>query len=69
VARAYRTLSDAELRKHYDRTGDDTAISPVRPAGYDAELLEQWQRRIEFDAALRRNLVIEHFLADLFFRG
>ena len=67
VARAYRTLSDRELRKHYDLTGDDTAIPPARPAGYDAELLENWQRRLDFQAGLRRTSMIEHFLADLFF--
>jgi len=67
VARAYRTLSDRELRKHYDLTGDDTAIAPARPAGYDAELLEKWQRRLDFQTGLRRSSMIEHFLADLFF--
>jgi DnaJ-class molecular chaperone len=67
VARAYRTLSDPELRKHYDLTGDDTAIPPVRPAGYNAELLEKWQRRVEMEAALRHSSMMEHFAADLFY--
>jgi DnaJ-class molecular chaperone len=68
VARAYRTLSDSELRKHYDRTGDDTAIAPAHPPlGYNQELLEQWEREIDFDAKMRRNSVIEHFLADLIY--
>lgn len=66
AARAYRVLSDSELRKHYDRTGDDTAIAPAHPPlGYNQELLEQWERKIDFDAKMRRNSVIEHFLADL----
>lgn len=57
VARAYRTLSDSELRKHYDRTGDDTAIAPAHPPlGYNQELLEQWERKIDFDAKMGRKI-------------
>ena len=67
VARAYRTLSNTDLRKHYDQTGDDTAVSPAHPAGYNQELLEQWYRRVDFETKLQRNSVIEHFIADLFF--
>ena len=62
VARAYRTLSNHDLRKHYDLTGDDTAIPPARPAGYDAELLEKWERQIDLQTKSRRNAMFEHFL-------
>ena len=68
VARAYRVLSDGELRKHYDRTGDDTSIPPARPPlGYNQELLAQWERSIDFDIKLQRNLWLAHFAADLLF--
>jgi DnaJ-class molecular chaperone len=65
VARAYRALSDNELRKHYDRTGDDTNIAPPHPAGYDQELLEKWARQIDFDAKVQRNLFLAHFVSDI----
>jgi DnaJ-class molecular chaperone len=64
VARAYRVLSDDELRKHYDRTGDDTSIAPARPAGYDQELLERWVRQIDIEIKMQRNLWLAHFLTD-----
>jgi DnaJ-class molecular chaperone len=67
VARAYRVLTDNELRKHYDRTGDDTNIAPARPAGYDQELLEKWSRQVDFQTKLQRNLWLAHFAADFFF--
>jgi DnaJ-class molecular chaperone len=65
VARAYRALSDDELRKHYDRTGDDTSVAPARPAGYDQELLEQWARKIDFEIKMQRNLYLAHFVSDI----
>ena len=65
VARAYRALSDNELRKHYDRTGDDTNIAPPRPLGYDQELLEKWARQIDFDTKVQRNLYLAHFVSDI----
>jgi DnaJ-class molecular chaperone len=70
VARAYRVLSDNELRKHYDRTGDDTNIAPLRPAGYDQELLQKWEkwaRQIDFDAKVQRNLFFAHFVSDIIY--
>jgi DnaJ-class molecular chaperone len=65
VARAYRTLNDSDLRKHYDHTGDDTVIPPAHPAGYDQELLEQWNRRVDFEAKLQRNIWLAHFAAGI----
>jgi DnaJ-class molecular chaperone len=61
VARAYRVLSENELRKHYDCTGDDTAIAPAHPAGYNLELLEEWSRQADLEARLPRHLWLAHF--------
>ena len=66
VARAYRVLSDDELRKHYDRTGDSTSVVPARPAGYDQQLLANWERQVDFEIKMQRNLLLAHFLTEIF---
>jgi molecular chaperone DnaJ len=54
VTRAYRVLSDTELRMHYDRTGDDTPIFSTPAHGYDQAFLEQLERNVDGQIMMRR---------------
>lgn len=64
VTRAYRVLSDTEVRMHYDRTGDDSSLFSTPAHGYDQAFLEQLQRDVENQINLRRNTWLAHELFD-----
>ncbi len=54
VTRAYRVLSDTELRMHYDRTGDDTPLVSNAAHGYDQAFLERLERNVDNQILMRR---------------
>jgi DnaJ-class molecular chaperone len=55
VTRAYRVLSDTELRIHYDRTDDDTPLFSTTAHGYDQVFLERLERDVDNQIMMRKN--------------
>jgi len=55
VTRAYRVLSDNELRPHYDRTGDDSNLVSTKTHGYDEAFLQQLEQSVDNQIARQRS--------------